>query len=632
MLSGLLDRTWDFRSWHAVRDSFCKAAELGLLSVEDLRAVIAHAADAGPMSLVKDNGKLQIVQSIEKEHLIYGLLTSLANSRVLELADLGRDFLSRLLRKVGNNRRLTSTAQRILWDLSPWASEHDAPLISRLIMIHLRARCRDNPDEEVGQRLAKRLAKVEPKALQLSLLQTTDDLIRIGQEDTTSIYAYLLHHWTGTLALLGSRQAPLLTKDTWVIHSSNASSLSTEQRLAAFAWASLCLGKCRRKSPALSERLQFLDSFGKTLKSIPELATEGFLDRSILAIDSLPLPNKHVLLQNLYRIADRDPLPILLESESSSDIEGFRYRSFSLFLSHNLYENARISHHDVLTVLAESLNHDLPLFKMLSRRMIQKSPLSFEIISRILDNNISFKLALSQAFPQRLLAVQQGAEPSDEAPSQFISFLGEVGGRPACRNNVQTKHSGIPSPVDALDLINHLAVSFATSTVTSPRASLRRVYWCYMFLHRYGGPVQPTIARALWHVGVARYGESGTSRTLLKWILWQVKNTEGEDVARHLLWSQSLREQWQRDLEDLSKVDESEEKHLLAEMATGEDAAPSSHSIGIPASADLETLRKIHFVQTEPEELPFFFEKSRRRADWDQAQAKKAKALERQGK
>lgn len=635
MLPGLLARTWDFRSWHAIRNAFCKAAELGLISVKDLRTVIDQVADAGPVSLVKDDGKVQIVKSIEKEHFIHGLLTAVANSRVLTLADLGRGFLSRLLRKVGQVRRFTTTTQRILWDLSPWASESDATLISRLTIMHLRAQCRNGPDEEVGEKLAERLARVGSNALQLAVLQTTHNLIRIAQEDTKSIYIYLFHHWTGTLAILGSKARALsLAKDIWGIHSSSTSSLSAEQRLLAFAWTWLGLGKPRRTSPALPERVQFLECFDKTLKSILDLFEDGFLKRAIIAVESLPLPNKHVLLQNLSRLADREPFPVVPDSSPKSDMDRFQRQGFSLFLDRDLYQSARLHHTDVLTELAESLNQDLPLFKMLSRRMIKKNPLSFDIISRILENNIQFKLALSQTLPQRLRAVSQQPKLSEAAlVSTNLGISGSV-------NPQQSADS--PSPEEALDLMNHLAVSFATSPVTSPRASLRRVYWCYTFLHRYGGPVQPTLTRALWHVGVTRYGDSGTARTLLKWILYQIKRTEGEHVARHLLWSQALREQWRRDLEGLAQVDANEETRLLAELTTayadadadagggggvGGDIIPS----GTSASADLETLRNIRFARTESGERPFFFEKSIRRADWDRVQARRAeKAREQQ--
>ncbi|EXJ95460.1 hypothetical protein A1O1_00582 [Capronia coronata CBS 617.96] len=629
MLPTLLAQSWDFRSWHAIRRSYCKAAELGLLGVADLRAVIARVADAGPMTLVKDNGELQIVKSIEREHFIHDMLTSLAHSRVLTLVDLGHDFLSHLLRKVGTARRLTATSQRIMWDLLPWASARDAPLISRLIMMHLRTRCRDDPSEEVGQKLAERLSRVDLRVLQLALVQSTHELVRVAQEDPKSTYVYLFYHWTGTLACLGSRRNGLsLTKDVWTSFSTTASTLSAEQRLLVFAWTSLCLGKRRRTSHVLSERMEFLESFDQTIQSILELADDGLLHRAILTLGSLPLPNQTIPMQNLSRLDARDRLPIVPEPGSAPALDGLQRQSFSLFLDDDLYEDARLNHSDVLSELAESLNHDLPLFKTLSRRMIQKNPLSFEIISRILENNLPFKLALSQAFPQQLRAVQRQLQPPlDEVLTQVTSSSSRVGGKFDAQNNLQKALVNMPHPEEALDFLNNLAVWFATSPVTSPRASLRRVYWCYTFLHRYGGPIQPTVTRALWHVAVTRYGESGTSRTLLRWVLWQVKQTEGESVARTLLWSQSLRERWQQHLEDLGRVDLGEEKQLLAEFASGEDADRSPDTPCVPAH--LETLRKIRFARTEPEERIFFFEKTRRRADWERFQAKRAMASKR---
>ncbi|KAL2441140.1 hypothetical protein ABEF94_013447 [Exophiala dermatitidis] len=685
MLPCLLSRKWGFQSWHAIRDSFCKAAELGLVGIMDLRAIVMQVADAGPMTLVKEDGRIQIVKSAEKERFIYRILMSLSNSRVIELDDLGHEFLSGLMRKMGRSRRLTSTSQQILWKLSRWASARDAPVISRLIILYLRTKCRDETGEETGQKLAERLATIDTSVLQLALLQTTEELVRLAQEDRTSTYVYLFYHWTGTLALLGSRSGILeFSHDLWASHSSSTGSLSAEQRFLALAWTFLALGKRQRASPALSKRLAFLELFETTLERIPQLATREFLDRAILAIRNTALPNRHILLHHLSRLGDGTPVVAGTHPVGLSDVDGFHGQTFSLFLHHDLYQHARLNYTDVLAELAESLNQDLSLFKALSRRMIFKNPRSFEIISRLLENNISLKIALSQAFiPLQNDATQQFLVPNQtrtmENTHSSASKRNPQDGtrRSSLTQERQPKGSSssplsapdstsdfvaaYPSPHEALDLVNHLAVSFATSPVTSARAALRRVYWCYTFLHRYGGPVRPTVTRALWHVGVTRYGDSGTSRTLLQWILSLIRRTEGEDVARHLLWSQSLREQWRREIEELAAAkddqkahctekDEKQQQRLLPVEGLGElstdttiettteskkdldtasrEGGLSWAAAGITAgggagddtsilAASLDTLRKIRFVKTEPPELPFFFEKSTRRADWE---------------
>ncbi|KAL2441143.1 hypothetical protein ABEF94_013509 [Exophiala dermatitidis] len=684
MLPYLLARKWDFRSWHAIRDSFCKAAELGLASIMDLRAIIIQVADAGPMTLVKEDGRTQIVKSAEKERFIYRILMSLSSSRVIELNDLGHEFLSGLMRKMGRSRRLTSTSQQILWKLSRWASAQDASVIGRLIILCLRTKCRDETGEEIGQKLADRFAPIDTSVLQLALLQTTGELVRLAQEDRTSTYMYLFYHWTGTLALLGSRSGILeFSQDIWASSSASTGSLSAEQRLIVFAWTFLALGKGRRSSPALSERLALLELFETTLKRVPQLANREFVDRAILAIRHTPLPNRHVLLHHLSRLGDGTPVVAGTHPVGLSEVDGFHGQTFSLFLNQDLYQHARLNYNDVLAELAESLNQDLSLFKTLSRRMIFKNPRSFEIISRLLENNISLKIALSQAFNTlQNNETQQFPDPPLTRTMENTHFS-------ASKRNPQdgTRRSSItqerqpkgsssspfsapdstsdfvatyPSSHEALDLVNHLAVSFATSPVTSVRAALRRVYWCYTFLHRYGGPVRPTVTRALWHVGVTRYGDSGTSRTLLHWILSLIRRTEGEDVARHLLWSQSLREQWRREIEELAAAkddlkadftekDEKQQRLLpveeLGELSTdttiettteskkdldtaSREGDLSSAAAGITAgggagddtsilATSLDTLRKIRFVKTEPQELPFFFEKSTRRADWE---------------
>jgi len=102
---------------------------------------------------------------------------------------------------------------------------------------------------------------------------------------------------------------------------------------------------------------------------------------------------------------------------------------------------------------------------------------------------------------------------------------------------------------EVIHLINHLAVSFAVTPAVTPLSAFRKVYWCYLFLHRYGAPIQGPITRALWHAGVTRFQETGATLARFKWILTMVREVEGEKVARLLLWSSGFRSRRQDEIE-----------------------------------------------------------------------------------
>ncbi|KIX06026.1 uncharacterized protein Z518_04000 [Rhinocladiella mackenziei CBS 650.93] len=606
----LLDRVWDGRSWKAVRESICKAAELGLISISDLQAIITHAADTTVVKLRKDDGELVHSALREKENLISGILTSLDRSKVLSKADLGPTFLSELL---SNFASLTHMRRRhrIVWHLLPWARENDAPAVSQLIVRDLGGICREDPQQPVGHKLAESLVRVPTRVLRLALLQTTERLIAIAREEPTHRYRYLFYHWIGTLAAFRStRKNILLMENDWVIQQSYQSNLQRDQRLLAFAWTSMCLCRDRRGLQRISDRLKFLDEFEKSIKSIPDFAAKGFLDNAVVSLQSLPLPHKDALLKRLTRCIDHEIQPL---------IDG----KFSVLGDDEYYRKAQDKYVDELLSLSESLNHNLSLFKSLTRRMIHKNLKSFDIVCRILENNMSLKLALSQSFPQRRNAQQERTQSPDRVAFSSLDPPCEMEENGADRSDASATNFSSPDPEEAIDVVNHIAVSFATTPVATPRVALHRVFWCYRFLCSYGAPVQPTITRALWHAGVARYGEQGTAVTQLKWILEKVSQTEGEGVARQLLWSKSLREQHRQELESLGKIDLDEHSMLLAETTEATSEEGHYHLDLRPAiMADLEVPRKICFVQTERDDAPFWYESPMRKIFWERAQTR----------
>jgi hypothetical protein len=92
-----------------------------------------------------------------------------------------------------------------------------------------------------------------------------------------------------------------------------------------------------------------------------------------------------------------------------------------------------------------------------------------------------------------------------------------------------------------LKFVHDLAIVFAVSPALSNRQALRKVFWCFNFLHRYGAPIHPPITKALWYAGVTRCEGKGTARKVVLWLLRKVREVEGPMTAENLLTNADLR-------------------------------------------------------------------------------------------
>ncbi|KIW95942.1 uncharacterized protein Z519_03008 [Cladophialophora bantiana CBS 173.52] len=629
---GLLGRTWDAASWGVLHDALCSATELGLLNVNDLKEVITELVNLAEVQLTDANGRRKRVKDNAKMYLIYGMLESLDRSTVLRLTDLGSSFLSGLFSNFATLRYYRGWCRKLLWRLLPWAPKSHVAVIRRITLNQLQHICRHNPHEKVGQMLAKRLAVVDPEILEVTLIDITEKLLSMSMESGTMLYKYLWYHWCGTLAVLGSPAFNVsLTQRAWTSAQSAKSSLAQDQRLLAFAWTTMHLCQDWRTSADALDRLQFLDHFEKLLRSIPEF-TEDFLDHAVIALSDMTLPNKHILLRNLARLSVKAGalLPAL---DARSAAKSILEPGISPSLIDERTQNAHFEGNEALAELIESSNNDLSAFKILSRRMIQKSTASFGFVCHLLETNPLFKLALRtpHVFSQRPGDVDKGTWRVGTGIFADLSTPGgEIETAMSSRSERALNNSSLPSRDEVIDLISHLALSFASSTVATPRAALRRVYWCYLFLRRYGVPVPPAITRALWHVGVTRYGDQGTSATLFKWILLQVSRAEGEAVASLLLWNETFRQMRQEQIAAWTKIDEDEEKRLLADLEAGaannkedeeEQAVFMSAASGSSdndlfnseEATDPELLKKIIFLKSEPPDKPVWLPRAQRK-------------------
>lgn len=534
LLPTLLSKTWDVRDWRLVRDSTARAVELGLIDLDDLRTILKILCTTGTISLRSTEATLLETRR-EIIYLIHEILQSLGRSNVLQLSELGSPFLSGTFSKLVklDTPGLRKPLAPILWDLVPWGRESDATAFSQFVIRYLRDACRNVHGQASESSAAVLLKKAPPAFLRLLLLHTTENLITLARDKPTNTYRRLFHRWVDILTTLGSGRTNLQpTRNDWAIYKGHNTDLTGTQRELVFAWTAFHLTQHSRTSPSIQIQLRGHHLFRSTMDSV--FFDQGqnktqFYGRAQSALGNLALPNKSVLLDELELLTS-----VLAAPESSNSYESqvgdLLPYDLSLVLDDRVYKHKRqrLRFNGALEELGECLNHALPDFCSMSRRLIHKNDGSFDIITRLLECNGPLKAALSTGIRQRQ-AGEQGSQTRDAVPS-----------------TESERRQNMLDPSQALALVNHLAISFATAPVARPRRALRRVYWCYRFLHRYGAPVEADVTKALWHAGVTRigeagYGEFGTAKSLLKWIIWQIKLVEGEDVAAQLLWSRSYR-------------------------------------------------------------------------------------------
>ncbi|KAJ5595039.1 uncharacterized protein N7459_001247 [Penicillium hispanicum] len=98
------------------------------------------------------------------------------------------------------------------------------------------------------------------------------------------------------------------------------------------------------------------------------------------------------------------------------------------------------------------------------------------------------------------------------------------------------RDSQCPDPHLAVDFIHQLAVAFSCCPQLTPSRSFHLIHWLYDYLRRHGGPVYPSLVRAMYHAGVVRYRREGRrlAATQYEYIMWIIMKFEGPEVVKQL--------------------------------------------------------------------------------------------------
>jgi hypothetical protein len=251
------------------------------------------------------------------------------------------------------------------------------------------------------------------------------------------------------------------------------------------------------------------------LQSLPKL---GFRDR---LFDFIHKNYQRQSVENVVRTA-----------KQQAAVDVFKSQGFAVFQNDKTYLKALRRLNDPLTELAESINTDIGGFACIVLPLVARDKLSLRIVTRILKHNQAFHFALMNTWSlpsgsETKPANSNGSVASVSRLTQLATIL--------TRSDDQIFREAV------LRFMHDLAIAFALSPALSNRQALRKVFWCYSFLHRYGAPIHSPITKALWYAGVTRCEGKGTPRRVLAWLFRKVRDVEGRAMVEALIRNRDLR-------------------------------------------------------------------------------------------
>lgn len=511
-------------TWDKLKTSIIQATTLGLISPADLRAIFSIA---GRMELRLPK---PIAGRSHKGDFLHGLVMAVVRSPVLHLSDLGKPCLQSLISLLGKY----ASFSKALFFLGPWADQNNAHLFIRVVLMRLKDMPKtENLEAETTYDLASDLARLETKFLLQTLPQVSMHLLGNHPDGPTNLCAgkltinkifkfkkvpKFLVNWRLTLSHLSPMMKAV---DTMEDLFTNVIGDNPDQysQLLATAWTYISMCPDYRASRSLLRNTGFQRIYHQVSDSTSDFITKDRLGRLVVGVYQLAIPNKSFLLLNLAPFIYTRSKLFTHQPNHTFALESLVNRDYSMLTDEKLFTISRRNYPYELVELAESINPHLPLFKVLSRKWIHSEAKASMVIKRLLKHNHYLKLALSE--------FGRGQSPFR------VRWLN--------MKTHQLGEEGMPTPQEALDFINHLAASIATTTMWSPRARFAGIYFLYLYLHKWRGLITKEFTEALWYVCMEYRDAQGPSYTMSRWVLQQIALVEGNDMALRLQVSETAR-------------------------------------------------------------------------------------------
>lgn len=552
----------DHSPWRKVEDrniivqALCRAIDLGLLDSKDIEDIVAALP---PIEISGPSEILVLPSQSDVLVMTYSLLQSLQSSSILSVEDLSLDFRNDLRSQIAAAMP-SPISLRLLTILNEATSQDKDPVPVEMIITWLSSHC-ERKDLPTMTAIGDYLLTLSDSSLARALSNVTETLFLTTRNDRGQMMAF--EAWAEILVSTHlSIPAELLRESTNVERAGRGVSSKrtrTETVLMSY-WLqhTLQTHHPRRKGTVLYTldidlqcQIRSTLSFGSNV-----LPLDWLVDTNQV-LQCLPIPNKRsVLLKLTNSVKD------LLLANAPSQLASLAtakgcLQACQILADDAFYETAKRHFKHELTRFCELITSDLPQFKVIVQSLIDRRDMTkLKVVSRVMKHNRVFQLGLAQHRRERgdWREVLMADNIAIVRSKPYHSKMG-LSGDPHPDAAIQ-----LPPSQSLLDVIDHIAVSFATNPHESAQTAYNRVRQLWRFLRSHRVPAGPVITRCLWHAGIARQGSEGTSQAQLKWVSERVRRTEGKLIARLLMSNPAFRVHRKAVLETVQKTCEDAEK------------------------------------------------------------------------
>ncbi|KAJ6160955.1 hypothetical protein N7470_004351 [Penicillium chermesinum] len=489
----------------AVLKAVTRALELGLVPTDELCLIL----QALPLILI---GKRKTLGKGGRKMLheyYHAMWTAIGRCTILGYHDLDKDVVDIWIQELLSADIMSLAEEMVI-------QTHDANSSSQwptaLVLSSLE---RDNELAKVPGRL---LSQLEPNCAAKCIVDVTELLALSARHENRD---RVLRQWQDSLLEVSSAEA-IAGSPTWtdlplayLSDFSSSSRMQIQRQIVCRLWALRTLS--RSLGPMHMKGLRATDPSAYILLHLYESVThdtEGsFLANFLSGIHDLQLPYNGLLLlatdlklRNTLRKAGRNTLVQLETSQISLAC---------VWEDPAMHKGVQNLFHGSFEKMIRRIDPTSPIFvaELLEIARTGDSEKAWSII-RLLKSHTAFKICLNKAWtplpcPEEKILVRYHPGPRD---------------------------SRYPDPYVAADLIHQLAVAFSCCPKLSPSRAFTLVHCLYDYLRRHGGPVYPSLVRAMYHAGIVRYRREGlrVSATRYEYIMWITNKFEGIDVVRQL--------------------------------------------------------------------------------------------------
>ena len=521
---------------NTIVQAICRAIDLGLLDpkdIEDIMVAIPKIEISGPTGILTLPNQSDILL------MTYSLLRGLKSSSILSVEDLSLDFRNDLRSRVAAATP-SAISLRLLTILNTAESQDDDPVPVEMVIAWLSNHGERN-DLFTMRAIGDYLLTLSDSSLAQALSNVTETLYLSTRNDHGQMVAF--EAWAKVLApIYVSIPTEVLRRADFERIGGCFSSERTRCETALMSyWVRHTLRTHQTHqigTELYTHDLELQSQIRSALSASSNVHPLDWLVETNQILQCLPIHDKRSVLLKLTH-ASKDLLLTDVKPRSASWANATNYSEACNILADDaFYETAKRHFKHELTRFCESIIVDLTQFKNTVRALIdQGSTTKLKIVARVMKHNRVFQLGLAQYRRER----------QDWREVLITDNIALVRSKPFHIKNDLTRALPpdaamvLPTPRHLLDLIDHIAVSFATNPHESAQTAYNRVRQLWRFLRSHRVPAGPVITRCLWHAGIARQGSEGTSQTQLKWVSERVRRTEGKLIARLLMSNPAFR-------------------------------------------------------------------------------------------